>query len=158
MLASVSYSCAECEEELVCCGLEGFHGTCGFKLLYMAHLYLVDIPGTADNPHALLDQCPGYSRSNPDRGSGHQGHSAFPPLHLQAAWFLRRSQVDVPPRLYLCYLVRRGCHTSLYRPSVCLSVCLMVNVLRDTAPTACSPGLCSIQENSSEENTTRFSA
>lgn len=48
----------------------------------MTHLYFVDIPGTADNPHALLDQCPGYSGSNSHRGAGHQGHSAFPPLHL----------------------------------------------------------------------------
>lgn len=48
----------------------------------MAHLDFVDVPGTAHHPHAVLDESPGHSSSNPHRGSGHQGHSAFPPLHL----------------------------------------------------------------------------
>lgn len=48
------------------------------------HLYLVDTPGAADDPHALLDQSPDHRRSYPHRGSGHQGHPALPPLHLYA--------------------------------------------------------------------------
>lgn len=49
------------------------------------HLYLVDVPGTADNPHALLDQRPSHGRSNPHRSPGNEGHPAFPPLHLPRA-------------------------------------------------------------------------
>ena len=51
-----------------------------------AHLYLVNTPSAADHPHAVLDQRPRNSRSDPHRGSGHQSHSAFPAVHLYGSF------------------------------------------------------------------------
>lgn len=51
----------------------------------VAHLYFVHVPGTANNPHTLLDQRPGHRCPDAHRGSGHQRHPALPALHVHRA-------------------------------------------------------------------------
>lgn len=59
------------------------------RKLQKSHLYFLDVPGTAHHLHAVPDQLLRYDRPDPDRGPGHQSHSAPPAVHHNPANLLQ---------------------------------------------------------------------